>query len=274
MEEAILKFLSLLANNAATIATLISLIFVAIQTRTLRKTYEYNCDWQEKEKAAELAQMYKNDILPSVSYIGAVLKETGIMDLLSNINGDNIEFFNQTELFRLTNRNISERIDRVQNDFKNISVLFFSRQIFRQRCNRKAHNINPALIKKWIEAENKVKDADGKEIVISDDDKKALLDSLWFEYTSVVSDTLNDLEYFAMNFISGVADDSVVFQSLHQTYITLVQLLYYDIAIQNEHEKDKFYTNIIALYKKWREIDSENEKKVNDAIEKSHPVRK
>lgn len=268
------KILSFLLRNAGTIATLISLIFVAIQTMTLRKTYKYNCDWQEKEKAAELAQMYKNDILPSVSYIGKVLKETGIMDLLSNINADNIEYFNQTELFRLTNRNISERIERTQSDFKNISVLFVWRQVFIQRCNRKVHNINPTLIRRWIDSESGAKDAEGNKIVISDEDKQTLLDSLWFEYASIVSDTLNDLEYFAMNFISGVADDSVVFQSLHQTYITLVQLLYYNIAIQNEHEKDKYYTNVIELYKRWSAADKENEKKISNALDKSHPVRK
>lgn len=36
-----------------------------------------------------------------------------------------------------------------------------------------------------------------------------------------VSGVLNNIEYFAMNFAHGVADDSVVYRSLHQSYIDI-----------------------------------------------------
>lgn len=274
LKDILIKILCFLSNNIGTVATLISLVFVAIQTMTLKRTYKYNCAWQEKEKATELAQMYKNDILPSVNYIGSILKETGIMETLSNINVDNIDSFNQTELYRLTNRDIQDRIERKKDNFSAINILFVMRQRFSQICNKKIHSINPALIEKWIASESGAKDKDGKNISMKNEEKRALLDALWFEYSSIVADTLNDLEYFAMNFTSGVADDSVVFQSLHQSYLTLVQLLYYHIAIQNEHEKDKYYTNVIALYKKWRRTDEENEKKISNVIKNSSPVRK
>ena len=136
------------------------------------------------------------------------------------------------------------------------------------------HDINPLLIEKWIAAEGKKKDKDGKEIKIQDEEKAALLDALWREFFDIVSNALNDLEFFSMNFISGVADDSIVFPLLHQTYLTLVQLLYYYIAIQNKNEKDKFYTNVIELFEKWRTIDKENEKKISNAISRPLPIKK
>ena len=57
-------------------------------------------------------------------------------------------------------------------------------------------------------------------------------------------------------------------------YLTLVQLLYYYIAIQNKNEKDKFYTNVIELFEKWRTIDKENEKKISNAISRPLPIKK
>ena len=274
MLEILSLIIQFFKNNIETIITLCSLLFVAIQTRTLSRTYKYNCSWQEKEKAAELAYMYKENILPNVNYISAVQKDTGIMELLGNINLDSIATFNQTELFRLTNTDIEKHITEKQYKNENITLLITYRQIFKQICNKKMHDINPLLIEKWIAAEGKEKDKDGKEIKIQDEEKAALLDALWREFFDIVSNALNDLEFFSMNFISGVADDSIVFPSLHQTYLTLVQLLYYYIAIQNKNEKDKFYTNVIELFEKWRTIDKENEKKISNAISRPLPIKK
>ena len=145
MLEILSLIIQFFKNNLETIITLCSLLFVAIQTRTLSRTYKYNCSWQEKEKAAELAYMYKENILPNVNYISAVQKDTGIMELLGNINLDSIATFNQT---------------------------------------------------------------------------------------------------------------------------------YYYIAIQNKNEKDKFYTNVIELFEKWRTNDKENEKKISNAISRPLPIKK
>lgn len=256
------------------VATIASVIFVAWQTILLRKTYQYNCDWQEKEKATELSVMYKNEILPSVTYISKVLKATEIMEALGNIHTDNIDQFNQTELFRLTNQHIQELVEKKEKSFDSIDALLNARHQFGQISRKGLLYIDPALITLWYQAKRGEKDSTGATIVISDAEKEMLLKQLWFEYAVIVSNTLNSLEYFAMNFISGVADDEVVFQSLHQTYLNLVQLLYYNISLKNTHEKDKYYTNVIDLYKRWREKDKENERKINAAISKARPVRK
>ena len=254
-------------------ATILSMCFVAWQTLLLRKTYQYNCDWQGKEKAAELAAEYKDSILPSIGYIGAVLKGTGTMDVLRDIHADNIDQFNQTELFRLTSR-ITEEVNKVRENRDMIGLLLANRTRFGQIYNKRLHSISEALIDKWYRARDKVKDRDGNEVQITQGEERALLDALWYEYGSIVSDTLNNLEYFAMHFVSGVADDTVIFQSLHQTYLAIVQMLYYNIAVQNVHEKDKYYTNVICLYKKWYDMDIKNERKISNAISRVRPVRK
>lgn len=259
--------------NWTDIATIASLAFVAMQTRTLKKTYQYTCDWQGKEKAAKLAVEYKEKILPSIAYIGAVLKSTGIMSVLRDIHASNIKQFTQTELFRLTNDKIEEEVDAKRNDLDSISSLLRYRGRFTQIYHKGLHNINPALIEKWYAAQKDPQKTDAQ-ATITDEEKRVLLNALWYEYDSVVSDTLNNLEYFAMNFVSKVADSAVVFQSLHQTYLSLVQMLYYNIAVQNVYEKDKYYTNVVSLYAEWYDKDIRNEKAISDAIPKSVPVRK
>ena len=64
---------------------------------------------------------------------------------------------------------------------------------------------------------------------------------------------LNKLEYIAMNFVSDIADDEIVYNSLHQLFFSYVELNYFYIAALNSNgKKDKFYMNIIELYKKWK----------------------
>lgn len=251
------------------ILTVGSLLLVAIQTYLLRKTYRYNCDWQEKEKAIELSAYYKDEILPSVEYIGFFLRETGIMECLRGINQNNIDSFNQNELYRLTSRDIESQIDSKRENIQDLQKLINLRRDYNQITQKPLHAINPQHIAAYAAEVRQEKNSDGSAVVVPDSIKNALLSDLWFEFDIVVSNTLNSLEYFSMNFITGVADDSVVFQSLHQTFIVLVQMLYYYIAMQNTNEKDIYYTNIIGLYKRWVKKDYENEQAVQSAIPKT-----
>lgn len=66
---------------------------------------------------------------------------------------------------------------------------------------------------------------------------------------------LNDLEAFCMAFVHNIADDRVVYRSLHQSFFEIIQIYYYKIASRNISEKDCYYTNIISLYSKWKTVD-------------------
>lgn len=76
----------------------------------------------------------------------------------------------------------------------------------------------------------------------------------------IVMEIMNDLEYFAMNFTHGLADETAVYSSLHQIYIEVMQLLYYQISQMNDSLGEKYYTNAIELYKTWKgKIDKKEE---------------
>jgi len=75
---------------------------------------------------------------------------------------------------------------------------------------------------------------------------------------TLIQRVLNDLEYFAMHFVSAdtngvscTADEKFVYQSLHQTYIELVSVLYRNISVNNISNSEKYFTNVILLFRKW-----------------------
>ena len=73
------------------------------------------------------------------------------------------------------------------------------------------------------------------------------------EYANILMMLLNNIEYFAMNFTHQTADESVVYQSLHSTYLSIMRILYFDIAQNNETGEEKLYTNAIDLFNIWRD---------------------
>lgn len=89
--------------------------------------------------------------------------------------------------------------------------------------------------------------------------------------SKIINDVLNDMEYFSMHFTHKVADESVVYQSLHQTYIECVQLLYYNIAVNNKTDGTQYYTNVVDLYKTWYKNQIKSREK---CIQSGREVRK
>lgn len=82
------------------------------------------------------------------------------------------------------------------------------------------------------------------------------------EYRKHVVNILDDLERFAMYFISGMADESEVNRAFQLEYVSAIQLLRVEIATYNQ--KTEICDNAIALYEKWNEKlnkDRENRRK-------------
>ena len=87
--------------------------------------------------------------------------------------------------------------------------------------------------------------------------------NLRYEFSEEKIKILNLLEYLSMNFSNGIADDNVVYQSLHQTFLGFGQYMYFDIAFMNTRPTDKFYVNFTTLFNQWnkRYVQKCNEEK-------------
>lgn len=88
-----------------------------------------------------------------------------------------------------------------------------------------------------------------------------------YEFTHITTDlrnyyiekldaVVNKLEYLATAFTCKLADDKMIYQSVHQSYLQIIQMLYGRIVAVNEIPgKDKYYTNLITLYNLWAKMD-------------------
>lgn len=127
------------------------------------------------------------------------------------------------------------------------------------------------------ELEGLFTDVERKSIIKKIDDTKIAFENekgekMEIGITPFTSDLLNKLEYMCMSITSGVADDSYIYDSLHQTFLNTVQLLYIHVANRNIDEKDKFYRNVIKVYNNWKKKylkEQAKEEKIKNRIEKS-----
>ncbi|MBE6351194.1 MAG: hypothetical protein E7062_10695 [Spirochaetaceae bacterium] len=122
-------------------------------------------------------------------------------------------------------------------------------------------------------------DSDELKCFISDEDIKVFKAALLLEISTIPLDEfkedhmrfrqllgrcLNDLEYFCINFNSNIADTETVYQSLHQVFFDVMPIAYIFISTLNTSSANKYYTNIIAIFKEWRKLyNSQLEKERN-----------
>lgn len=257
------------------LATVGSALFVAYQAALLKeqavllkKDYNLRNDKAETEKAIELAKFYEEKILRNnIPYISCVFKDASIEDMISCIKYTQLIEFDESEIDSILGQ---EKIDEFTNKIENIDleILINGNNILNEvSLNQFLNNLKIIRIDNIINDESKEQTAaekndENEEIDTDNDDIRKEIEEendiyKYYEFKnrtqfiSTIEDTLNLLEYFCMNFNSGIADESVVYQSLHQSFLAVIKMLYYFIATQNKTGKDKYYTNIIKLYNKW-----------------------
>lgn len=204
----------------------------------------------EKDKiqyAISLSQYYKDNILSKYAALNYVYEKSGFNRIgkVKDIN-ENSQF-NVNELNLLFTQEEREEIKNIPKKTTFINAVLEANTIYDLKLN-----INQ--VKHCDE-----NDGNGKKISLL---VEPLIESFISRY---VSDTLNNMEYFAMNFTHKVADESVVFQSLNHTFIDLTEMMYYHIASINGTEDGKYYyTNLSELYKIWkRKAKEQNRKMIN-----------
>lgn len=199
------------------------------------------------QRAIDLAGYYKDNILEAYAIIRNVFKDSGLMEIINKINKENIVAFDEVELNGYLTEEDKKQIKTIINSDKFIQAVVQAGKIYHLDIDI---NINAAE-----EAEDDKNPCDVSSV--------ATISARFM--SNIVTDTLNNLEFFAMHFSHKTADESVVYQSLHQTYLTIVHVLYYNIAIQNCVGKSKYYTNVIELYKIWYNRDKNQMEQFNAA---------
>jgi hypothetical protein len=206
------------------------------------KSSKTNLEINRVQRAIDLSEYYKDNILNYYPAIKYIFDNTGISEITGSIRLDQLHDFDSHEL---------------QNNFS-------PEQIKKLREIQTSDN----FVKKAIEANAIYSLNDNKIVKVSKTEEK---NTIMITYVSSLTDKLlNNLEFFALHFSHQTADESVVYQSLHQTYLEIVQYMYYDIANRNTDSTSKFYTNVIWLFGVW--CDKKNQQST-DRSKKSRSIQ-
>lgn len=205
-----------------------------------------NTDIVRVQKAIDLAQFFKDNILDKYPPIEYIMEQSGSNKILKKISRANMQSFDCQEMRRYISEEDSNLLRQIQesNDF--LKSLIDANGIFNMHFE-----LNTII--------NNVKDVgqNKKELTFSIA-KTPVINTFMRDY---INQTLNNLEFFAMHFTHNTADSSVVYQSLHQVYIDAVEQLYYFIALLNTDPVEKYYTNTIGLYLRWTAEKDRNDSK-------------
>ena len=213
-------------------------------------------DMECVQRSIELAEYYRKNVLDNYDKIKYIFQETKMYDIVKTIKPENMKEFDEQELIKNLSGAQLEVVKKINQskDFVNAII-----------------KMDVALdldlgTKNYIKVE-----LDKKEVSMNGPAIKR-------KYGRLLAETLNCLEYFAMNFEHNTADESVVYQSLHQTYIDLVQTLYCEISRTNSTGHRKYYTNVISLYNRWyarqEQHKEEQNKKTRSLVTKGTVVAK
>ena len=201
-------------------------------------TYNHQKNRSKKAEACNLAAHYANVILDKHAFITSVFRNSGIDQYIkSNIGMGDIRNFDCSEMTGLL-------------DQKGIAYEEFVKRIL---------NVDPFVIlncrmaRKGMLLERDIIMAD---YVVADEatGEQQIRNETFLvsDFHQEIGELLNQLEWFGMNFQYRIADEGLLYQSLHKTYLSMVWMLYPFISYQNTTNEDKLFTNVIWLFDKWR----------------------
>lgn len=217
-----------------------TLMFVvaAVSAWYAYRAYRHQKDRSRKESACNLAKYYANNIIGKYSDITTVFRTAGITDMIQSI-------FDMRDLQEFSKEELAEFLDESKislEDFEKKLVEIDPKYLLGVRMSRScSEDDRIRTISSYTISDNN----GGYKIVNGE--------YLQSDFTQEISDLLNELEWFAMNCQYDLADEELLYQSLHQTFLSTVWMLYFFISVRNVNNEDKLYTNVIWLFLKWRD---------------------
>lgn len=282
----------------------ITIIAIPITASWAVHQYYKNSLKMKQEKAAEIAKLFSEELLDKCFIIGNVIENSRLKEILDLENKDTskLQRFDRDEIIELYNRDeniFKEYREVLLSREVQLSYLYFlEKRISIKTLNeisQKKENEQEMEIIKILEgkySKNEIEELKSRNLLkneferfcvnnnmkeeinrvyrkeYSDEEARALfiLDNqhLPFLFSKLVSDVLNELEYICMYISSQSAGSYFVYQSIHQIFLKTIKITAMSIAWSNKDYSDKYYTNIIHVYKNWynrRENDREKERK-------------
>lgn len=224
------------------VVTFVSIIFLCLQVLLFIKDYQYRNLRLQKEYALELANKYANDLLKSISFLFSVIKSCLGEDKTNELRN------NSTDKLRMFTKEESEQIIPQE------TLKFYSTSTTSLTIDLITNSfpLYPEIYDNFRIVEKKIPTDSEKDCYIN-------------FYFGIMDDTLNKLEAFAMALNENVAEEQLLYPSLHQTFLKAVKLFYPRLVQRNHSRNHKYYTNIIKLFNLWENRSNlENQKDLEE----------
>lgn len=168
----------------------------------------------QQEKASEIAQDFANNIIERMGLICDVLvANQDIQKMISQIDTSKLNQFTVMEMLEIIND---------KKCFQNFEIIVNSK--------RTQKRYNKILKNRYNKSE------------------RDRFDSF---FPLLIENTLNKLEAICINISSQAAGSQFIYESLHQMFLSTIELLSIKISGSNTNNVDKYYVNIISVYNMW-----------------------
>lgn len=230
---------SLCASVVYTILTALLLIITGISVFCAYKAYRHQKQRALKDAACELAKFYAQDVIEKFLFVSHVLQTSGLSDEIEKaISYKSLDKFDRKEIEPLLNEKGYE-----YEKFLNRMCHIDPETIIRAKMKVATSISEIAELQEQIEQLSSKTPAQIKEISLS----------LNSQFTVQSTMLLNSLEYFAIRCNYKLADEKILFQSLHKTFLSYMVMFSPFICFSNGKSDCKLYVNAIDLFRLWRD---------------------
>jgi hypothetical protein len=209
------------------------------------------------EKACELAKFYADNVVWKISVINQIFLTQNIPCIAKK---ESLQFTSQEAMSIIQENNLFSEF-KVK-DLKDLPIRIDLERLMKilEFDQQLAVNFARPTSNDFVISG---KDGKAQHVLIQ---RSAPPEILSDQAGTFIANLLNDLEWLCMNFTHEIADETVVYQSLHQTFLANIQALYFYIAqYNNKPAPDRFYTNIAKMYNMWKSKDDDKKRKLSRA---------
>ena len=231
-------------TDIASLATSIGLIVAVFQLALDRSVRKENAKRNSIKEAVNIAKLFQTKLIDSICFVESVFRETGLTEYVNaKIPKNKPLRFTKEEALELT---LEECNSIIMTYTKKETLEVLAKAAF--------------LCPQFVFGTAKQVSEDTRDM-----DEKIIYRNKHLQYVDKRTEILNTLEWAAMLFCTGVANDTVIYQSLHKIFIDIVHENYFFIACNNTDENpcDQIFCNVITLYNSW--IQKSNKMKIRDS---------
>lgn len=212
--------------------------------------YSKTASLKQQEKASDIAKAFSDDLLKKCSTVNTVYQNSILNSFIEDIKKSRTPLidFNTDELREITNDDDFPSYYKELKFSIDFDYLYY-RVLEKRITTNSEYKEKYKSIDHSAESPRSYSTEDARKLFILDNQNYP------FHFSALVNEVLNRLEYICIGLSTHAAGSTYIYQSLHQIFFETVETLYFEICNTNNGKySDKFYTNIIHVYKEWQKI--------------------